>query len=249
VDPRHRHNFFVRARHLAGNTPTVTSVALGSELQNVTRVRDAAVIAHRTVRTFSQLRTRGRLGAFLAAAAYPIEWLAYFGIICLQAGDTVHCGVASMIAPNPVDRPNRRLWSGVALATAVVIAVGALLSHVSSGVRFSLYGLGAICLVAWASELLVSWQPERRAGSLKSTEKLLHTMVDGPVVRGESFAAWPQRSGEFGPLLDAVVAELRRDGVTLVVEADNDALAQTYVHHGGVRPDPEQPRHIAWLAA
>ena len=226
----------------------MVSAARTGELQNVTRVRDAAAIAHRIVRTFSQLRTRGRTGAIMSAAAYPIEWLAYFSIICLQASDTVHRGVASMIAPNPVDRPVRRLWSGVALAAAAVIGIGELAGHAGPHLRDALYGLGAVCVAAWAVELAVSWHPRRRAGSLKTTEKLVRTMVAGPVVRGESFAAWPQHSGDFGPLLDAVVAELRRDGVTLLVQADNDELARTYVHHGAVRPDPGQPRHVAWLA-
>jgi hypothetical protein len=232
-----------------GHDRDVVQTARIGELESITRLRDAAVIAHRIVRTFSELRTRGRAGAVASVVAYPIEWLAYFTIICVQASSTVHSGVASMIAPNPVARPARRLWAGIALAAGTVIGVGEVLGHANAGVRDGYYGVGGLWLVAWALEVLVGWHPGRQPGSLKSTEKLVRGMVTGSVVRGESFAAWPQHSGEFGPLLDSVVAELGRDGVTLVVQARNNKLADTYVRHGGVRPDPDQPRHIAWLAS
>jgi hypothetical protein len=82
---------------------------------------------------------------------------------------------------------------------------------------------------------------------LKVTEKRVRAIVAGPVVRGAAFGAWPQHSGQFGPLLTDVLAELRRDGITMPVQARDEGLAETYVRHGGVRPDPSRPRHVAWL--
>jgi hypothetical protein len=93
-------------------------------------------------------------------------------------------------------------------------------------------------VLAWAAELVPSWRLNRQAGSLKTTEQRLRGMVGGDVVGGGTFAAGPQPSGQFGPLLRDVLTELRRDQVTLLVKARDDGLADTYVRHGGVRPDP-----------
>jgi hypothetical protein len=93
-------------------------------------------------------------------------------------------------------------------------------------------------VLAWAAELVTSWRLNRQAGSLKTTEQRLRGMVAGDVVGGGTFAAGPQPSGQFGPLLRDVLTELRRDQVTLLVKARDDGLADTYVRHGGVRPDP-----------
>lgn len=73
-------------------------------------------------------------------------------------------------------------------------------------------------------------------------------MASGPIVCGGTFGAWPQRSGQFGPLLDDVLAELRRDDINLLVQARDDQLAATYLRHGAVQPNPHEPRHLVWLA-
>ena len=85
-----------------------------SQLHTVTSLRDACGIAHRLTRTYSELAKRGRGGRVTAWAAYPLMWTAYLGIVSLEANSTVYAGVASLIAPNPVSPPRRRLWRGVA---------------------------------------------------------------------------------------------------------------------------------------
>lgn len=222
-------------------------VAEGRQLQTVTRLRDACRIGHRVTRTYSELRKRGRWGPLVSAGAYPLMWMAYAGITCIEASSTVHSGVASLIAPNPVSRPRRHLWRGVLLIVVLAIGVIELLTRTPPTVRHVLSVAGVLCVLAWAAELASGWRISRQAGSLKFTEERVRGLVAGPVVRGSTFAAWPQHSGQFGPLLDDVLAELRRDGVTLLVQARDDGLAETYVRHGGVRPELARPRHVAWL--
>jgi hypothetical protein len=76
-------------------------------LQTVTRLRDACRIGHRLTRTYSELRKRGRAGELVSAGAYPLMWVAYVGITCLEAGSTVHRGPASLIAPMPPSHARR----------------------------------------------------------------------------------------------------------------------------------------------
>jgi hypothetical protein len=44
----------------------------------------------------------------------------------------------------------------------------------------------------------------------------------------------------FGPLLDDVIEEARRDRVSLLVQPRDDELATTYLHHGAVRLKPQR---------
>jgi hypothetical protein len=227
----------------------MVKVAEGSQLQTVTRLRDACLIGHRVTRTYGELRKRGRWGQLVSAGAYPLMWMAYVGITCLQAGSTVHNGAASLIAPNPVSRPRRRLWRGLLLVALLALGVTELITRTPPAVRQVLSIGGIVCVLAWVAELVASWQLSRQGGSLRSTADRLRRTVAGPVVRGGTFAAWPQRSGQFGPLLSSTLAELNQDGVTLLVQARDDGLAEMYIRHGGVRPDPAWPRHIVWLAS
>jgi hypothetical protein len=226
----------------------VVQAARSSQLQTVTRLRDACRIAHRLTRAYSELRKRGRAGALVSAGAYPITWLAYVAVTCIQASDTVHAGVASLIAPNPVARPRRRLWRGLVLVFVLAVGVTQLLTRPPADVRHVVDVLGGLCVLAWLAEMCVSWRIGHQAGSLEVTEKLLREQVIGPVARGGMFAAWPHPSGQFGPLLDEVIEELRRDGVTLLVQARDDELAAAYLRHGAVRPNDSEPRHLVWLA-
>jgi hypothetical protein len=140
------------------------------------------------------------------------------------------------------------VWRGVLLIAALAIGITELLTSTPPDVRHLLYFAGGLCVVAWAVELVMGWKISRQAGSLKATERGCARWspdlwsAAGPSARG------PQHSGQFGPLLADVLAELRRDGITLLVQARDEGLAETYVRHGGVRPDPSRPRHIAWLA-
>lgn len=219
-----------------------------TQLNTVTRLRDACAIAHRLTRTYSELARRGRGGKVTAWAAYPLMWAAYLGITSLEANSTVHYGVASLIAPNPVARPRRRLWRGVALVFVLAIGVELLLTRTPTGPRIAISIIGGACVAAWAVEMFTVWRISGKAGPLKATHKHLRKLVDGPVVRGGTFAAWPHPSQHFGPLLDDVLDELRRDGVSLLVQARDDELVATYLRHGAVQPDPSQARHIMWLA-
>lgn len=224
----------------------VGSAAGTSQLQTVTRLRDAFRIGHRLTRTYSELRTHGRQGQLIAAGAYPLMWLAYFGITCIQANGTVHRGVASLMVPNPISRPSRRLWRGLVVVLVLAVGVVQLLTYTPPALRYGLYVAGGLCVLAWAAELAMSWRISRQAGSLKATEKRVQAMASGTVVRGGIFAAWPQHSGQFGQLLDEVLDELQRDGISLLVQARDVGLADTYVRHGGTRPNPAQPCHVAW---
>jgi hypothetical protein len=70
------------------------------------------------------------------------------------------------------------------------------------------------------------------------------------VVRGSTFAAWPNHTGAGGELLRAVLDELARDGVSLLVSARADEIARLYVDRfAGTRPNPNQQRHIVWFAS
>ena len=227
----------------------VVHAARGSQLQTVSRVRDACRIAHRVTRAYSELRKRGPAGALVSASAYPLMWLSYFALTCLQAGDTVHAGVASMIAPNPVSRPRRQLWRGLLLVAAVVIGFGEIASASSTIVRDGVRTVGTLFVLAWLSEVCCSWKIGHRSGPLKHTMQQLRSQMPGPVVLGGTAAAWPHPSGHFGPLLDAVVDELGRDGISLLVQARDDDLAATYMRRGATRPNPAEPRHLVWLAA
>lgn len=218
------------------------------QLQTVTRLRDACLIGHRLTRAYSELRKHGRAGALVSLAAYPVLWLAYLGITCIEAGSTVHSGVASLIAPNPVARPARRLWRGGLLLFVIVFAVGQLLTQPPLTVRLVAYAVGAVCVAAWLAEVWITRRIGHRAGPLKATEKHVQQLTGGPVERGGTFAAWPHPSGQFGPLLDDVLEELRHDGITLLVQARDDDLVATYLRHGAIQPNPQQPRHLAWLA-
>lgn len=220
-----------------------------SQLNTVTRLRDACAIAHRLTRTYSELTKRGHAGKVTAWAAYPLMWMAYLGITSLEANSTVHSGVASLIAPNPVARPRRRLWRGVALVFVLAVGVELLLTRTPAGPRIAVSIIGAACVAAWAVEMVVVWRISGKAGPLKATQRQVRELVAGPVVRGGTFAAWPHPSKQFGPLLDDALDELRRDGVSLLVQARDDDLAATYLRHGAVQPDPSQPRHIMWLAS
>lgn len=203
---------------------------------------------HRITRAYSEWRKRGRAGAIVSAAAYPLMWLAYVAVTCLQASDTVHSGVASLVAPNPVARPRRRLWRGLALVFVIAIGFAELLNRSPDAVRHALQLIGALCALAWAAEMGVSWKIGHQAGPLKATKNQLRGDVTGPIVQGGTFAAWPTSSGQFGPLLDDVIQELHRDGVSLLVQARDDDLAATYIRHGASRPNIDEPRHQAWLA-
>lgn len=215
----------------------VVEAARTSQLQTVTRLRDACRIGHRLTRTYSELRKRGRWGRLVSAGAYPLMWLAYTAITCIEAGSTVHAGVASLIAPNPISRHRRRLWRGLLLIAVLALAITEVLTHTPTGIQYVLYAAGGLCVFAWAAELATGWRISRQAGPLKETETVVRAMVAGPVVRGGTFGAWPQRRGQFGPLFTQTLAELRRVGVTLLVQPRDDDLAETYVRHGGVRPD------------
>jgi len=73
-----------------------------------------------------------------------------------------------------------------------------------------------LCVLGWLAEMRVSWKIGHQAGPLKVTEKQLRDQVTGPVVRG---------SRTLRALLDEVIEELRRDGVSLLVQARDDELA------------------------
>lgn len=231
-----------------GDDDQMGTPAEQSRLHTVTRLRDACGIAHRLTRTYSELAKRGRLGRATAWAAYPLMWTAYLGITSLEASSTVFSGVASLIAPNPVGRPRRRLWRGVAFVFVLAVAVEILLTRTPTAVRAATGVVGAACAVAWIVEMRLVWRISGKAGPLRSTHKRVQGLVDGPVVRGGTFGAWPHPSHQFGPLLDDVLDELRRDGISLLVQARDDELAATYVRHGAVQPDPNQPRHVLWHA-
>ena len=169
----------------------VVQAARARQLQTVTGLRDACCIGHRLTRTYSELRKRGRAGAIVSAGAYPITWLAYVAVTCIQANDTVHRDVASLIAPNPVTRPRRRLWRGLVLVFVLTVGVVQLLTRLPADVRHVLDVLGGLCVLAWLAEMHTSWTIGRQAGPLKVTEKQLRERVAGPVVRGSMFARGP----------------------------------------------------------
>jgi hypothetical protein len=66
----------------------VVESARASQLQTVTRLREAFAIGHRLTRTYSELSKRGRWGRAASAAAYPLMWVAYVAITCVEAGST-----------------------------------------------------------------------------------------------------------------------------------------------------------------
>lgn len=226
----------------------MVEAARTSQLQTVTQLRDACRIGHRLARTYSELRQRGRGTAAASVVAYPLMWMVYVTITCIEASSTVHSGAASLIAPNPVARPPRRLWRGVLLIAVLVIGISQLLAQAPPTLRHVLYIAGGLCVAASFVEVAASWKIGPRAGPLKLTERRVRASVAGSVVRGGTFGAWPQHSGQFGPLLDDVLDELRRDGITLLVQARDEGLVETYIRHGAVQPNPEQPRHIMWPA-
>jgi hypothetical protein len=218
--------------------------------EHVRRVRDSVLIAHRCARAFGRFRERSWAGASLAWLAYPPVWVAYMIITGWRASDTVHAGVASAIVPNPVSRPHRhRAWATLALAVCVVVVCGVIIAATPSPWHLMLIAAGSVSVLCALAEQLAMVRSEREAGSVNETEALLRPVVgERPLVRGASFAAWPQHTGAGGQLLRAVLGELRRDRVSLVWVARDDGLAATYVDtFGGTRPNSARPRHIAWL--
>jgi hypothetical protein len=67
-----------------------------------------------------------------------------------------------------------------------------------------------------------------------------------PVVLGETFGAWPTGQGHGGRLLQAVLAELRADGVGLAVYAADAGVARWYRRHGGQVRDDGFPLIVTW---
>lgn len=116
----------------------------------------------------------------------------------------------SRVRPAPwISRPRRCLWRGVLLVGALAIVVLQFLTRTPTDVRHGLYVAGGLCVLAWAAELVTRWRISRLAGSLKTTEKHVRDLIAGPLVRGGTFGAWPQHSGQFGVLLDEVIEELQ----------------------------------------
>src|SRR4051812_13988399 len=78
------------------------------------------------------------------------------------------------------------------------------------------------------------------------TKGLRYTVnsTDGAHLRRLAATRRPVRA-----LLEDTLAELRRGGITLLVQARDNGLADTYIRHGAVRPDPSHPRHLAWLSS
>ena len=76
----------------------------------------------------------------------------------------------------------------------------------------------------------------------------MREQVRGPSPRQNVRRLGPQPGGQAAPLLDKVVEELRRDATSLLVQARDDGLAETYLRYGAVQPNPREPRHLVWLA-
>lgn len=226
------------------------------ELHTVRRLRDALAIAHRLTRTYSTLRT-ARLPVLrpLQWAAYPLVWFSFFTMVSYYAGQAVHHGVAVVIVGNPVTRPHRSpLWRGLAASLAILIAAMGLEVYLVAGgpVDHIVAAPLALCLVIGFGQMLAGTLTHLGHGSLHATEKKIasNRAVSGPILRGHTFGAWPQNSHQFSPLFDAVLAEARESGVSLLVDARDAGVAEIYVNRfSGTTPDPRHPLHIAWITS
>ncbi len=226
--------------------------------RSVTTVRQASVIAYRWALTFSRLYEWWKPAGWLAL---PMTWSVNMVVIGLHAGDIQQLGAAAMQAPNPVARPKRRLWCAVLLSGFVLVLVALLMTLVAqlviglmpllasahlAVVVVTVVVLGPAGATAFDVVMVGVWQS---GGNLRQSEPDLRRRVDGPVVIGAMFGAWPRRTGAGRLLLAAVLAEQRAAGVTMLVSARDEQTANWYVgEHLGERVDPEHHcLHIAWI--
>lgn len=223
-------------------------------LLTVRRVRDAAAVAHRCTRAFSLYRSSRGIGPAVGWLAYPIIWLGHFTQAGLHASSTVHHQVASMKVANPVSRPPGKCRPVLAVVALIGLGYAAWIV-IAASMSWWLFaatvlGLAALWFAAGA-ELLAARRLNPSERTLGETEQLVRRRLGERelVVRGSAFAAWPTHTGAGRELLRAVLDELARDRVSLLVSARTDEVAGLYVDRfGGTRPNPHQPRHIAWLA-
>lgn len=212
----------------------------------VTKVGDAAAVAYIWTRAFIADRGWQRAAGWLA---FPSMWVVYF---CIASAVPVSClrwRTAAAFVPHRASR-GRPLWGGVVLVLAgLVIGEQVVESSLSSAwwlptlVLLIVLGGGFLANVADLAMRTLD------GGDLKKSEPLLAAMTGGPVVKAGLLASWPPRTGAGSELLAAVVKEGAQQGISGLVLARDESLADWYVRrHDGVRINPEFPRHIAWPA-
>lgn len=227
------------------------------ELHTIRRLRDAARTAHRLTRTYSTLREAKRTTLRpLQWPAYPLVWFHFFGGVSYFASQAVHHGVAVVVVPNPVLPGRRRprpLLRGLLAAVALVFAVLFLMVYLAVldlDLGLAAIAVLAVCFVVGAVQLGAGLIGHAGHGPLRETEKILAAdgTLAGPIVRGHTFGAWPRKSGDFSALFEAVLAELHRTRVSLIVDArDEDVRAMYLNRFQGTAPNPERPWHVAWI--
>ena len=225
------------------------------ELHTIHRLRDAARTAHRLTRTYSTLREAKRTALRpLQWPAYPLVWFHFFVGMSYFASQAVRHGVAVVVVPNPVLAGRRRprpLLRGLLAAVALAVAVLLLTAYLAVlGLGLAAVALLAVCFAVGAEQLIAGLIGHAGHGPLHETEKVLaaNGTLAGPIVRGHTFGAWPQESHDFSALFDAVLAELCRSHVSLIVNARDYRVRAMYLDRfNGTAPNPQRPWHIAWI--